>query len=113
VYAAGKESLFLRSYFYSAKDDKNFVTFSPPGVEIAFDTNKIWYPMKLSHLGDGESHVVLDVLGQRHFEAKDLHKEFTVGKQAKMKHEAKDFQVTRIHAKVQANKMVQDLNIAP
>jgi hypothetical protein len=114
VYAAGKESLFLKSYFYSAKDPQNFVTFASPGVEITFDSNKIWYPMKLSHLAEeGESYVVLDVIAQRHFEAKDLHKDILAGTKGKLKFDGKDFHVTRIHTKVEANKMAQDLQITP
>jgi hypothetical protein len=120
VYAAGRESLFLRSYFRSAKDPKNFVNFAPPGVEISFATGKIWYPLKLSHFTDeGTSYIVLDILRRKAPEGKQLHKalkartEFQVGKTAKVEHQGQTFYATRITGKVQAKKMAQDLELQP
>jgi hypothetical protein len=113
VRGKGRERLFLRSYFHSAKDGDNYVNFAPPGgIEIAFASDAIWYPLELSQfIEEPVSYVVLDILTRTPLEEGQLPKLFKLEKSAKMTHAGQDYSLSRVTAKLEAKKKVADLNL--
>ena len=116
VYDGGQETLFLRSYFHSAKDPENFVNFVPRGgIKVTFSSDTIWFPLKLTKvIFEPASYVVLDILTQEPLNAEQLPTPFRVETADKLaKYQGKEFYVTRISAKLESNKDWADLRLKP
>lgn len=65
VFNGGREDLFLRSYFHSARTDSSeFVNFAPAGnVHYSFKTDAAWFPLELTRfISEPASHVELDIV---------------------------------------------------
>ncbi|MFI1829644.1 hypothetical protein ACH41E_24845 [Streptomyces sp. NPDC020412] len=71
VYNGGREELFLRSYFHSARDDSSeYVNFAPSGsVHYSFKTDAAWFPLELTRfIAEPASYVELDVVTPEDFD---------------------------------------------
>ncbi len=118
VYAEGskgREKLFLRSYFHSAKDSENFVNFVPRGgIEVSFASDTIWFPLELTRvIQEPASYVVLDVLTPKPLDVKQLPEPFRLGKTGQMQYQGKLYSVTRATAKLAAKQKWPDLRLKP
>ncbi len=113
VYADGRESLFLRSQFHSAKDENNYVNLAPPGgIHVSFASEAIWYPLELTQfIKMPDSYVVLDILTSQPLDSKLLPKEFSVGKTGRMNYQNRPYSVTRVTAKLGGNRKWPDLRL--
>jgi len=72
VFDDGREDLYLRSYFHSAKSPDEFVNFVPrTGVHFSFPTDRLWFPLELTRLiSEPVSFVELDVISREPFTGK-------------------------------------------
>jgi hypothetical protein len=111
----GMETLLLRSYFHSTDKSGTSVNFAPRGgLQIEFASKTIWFPLELtSVIAEPAAYVVLDILSLKTLDAKQLPEGFRVEKTGEMKYLGKSYRVTRITAKLAANRAWADLNIQP
>ncbi|MFD5431750.1 hypothetical protein ACFWJ4_06170 [Kitasatospora sp. NPDC127067] len=71
VYNGGRQDLFLRSYFHSAREDSSeFVNFAPGGsVHYSFKTDTVWFPLELTRfISEPASYVELDIVTSEGFD---------------------------------------------
>lgn len=118
IYDEGREDLFLRSYFYSAKDENEFVNFVPrTGVHFSFPTDSIWFPLELTRLiREPASYVELDVLSRSSLDENALPAPFTrarSGSSGTLLLGGKKFNVTRISGvlDVSEGRAIEDFNV--
>jgi hypothetical protein len=115
-YADGRETLHLRSHFYSSDDAGGSANFVPRGaVEISFETPQIWFPLSLTKLiGEPASYVVLDIVTANPLKASDLGHGFraeTVGKSISLA--GKTGYASRGTARLEAGKDLRDFRLWP
>ncbi|MER6362419.1 hypothetical protein [Kitasatospora sp. NPDC001527] len=71
VFNGGRQDLFLRSYFHSARaDSSEFVNFAPGGsVHYSFRTDTAWFPLELTRfISEPSSYVELDIVTPEGFD---------------------------------------------
>ena len=132
LYRNGRETLTIQSHLHSAKDEENFVNLVPRGgVQMAFSSDVIWFPLALSEVIDEPaSYVVLDILTseQTAIEQGQLPEPFQLVSTAQVSGEniseympagsAQDyagetFNVARVVAKLEAGRSWPDLEVRP
>lgn len=123
VYANGREDLYLRSYFHSARDSTNFVNFAPAGgLRISFKSESIWFPLELTRvIQEPHSSVVLDILTDAPLDLEQLPKSFhapqggTAGLKGKRPKSitfgGRRFHAVRINATLASGERSPDLNL--
>lgn len=113
VLADGREDLYLKSYFHSAKDENTYVNFVPSGgLHVSFKSDAIWFPLELTRvIQEPYSYVVLDLLTTGTLDEKQVPKPFLVGKRGTMTLTKQQFQALRVTAKLPAKERAPDLNI--
>jgi hypothetical protein len=115
-YTEGKETLFLRSYFHSSNEHGDFVNFVPKGgLAISFSTAEIWFPLSLTKvISEPASYVVLDILTDKPLEAGRAPTPFRSERDAKeVTFEGKKFFATRVTAKFDSGKDLEDFRLRP
>jgi hypothetical protein len=114
VYANGTETLYLRSYFHSARDANTFVNFAPRGgLRISFKSDKIWFPLELTRfIQEPYSQVVLDVATPKSLDLKDLPKGFEAGRKGTLTVDGAPHQVVRLTARIPGKERTPDLNLS-
>ena len=108
-----RETLFLRSYFHTAKDSKNFVNFVPRGaIKMSFPSETIWFPLKLTGVNqEPTSYVVLDILTSKPMKVERLPEPFRLEKRGEMQYQGSNYSVARITAKLAAKQPWADLRL--
>lgn len=109
------QTLFLRSYFHSAKDAQNFANFAPRGgIQMSFASETIWFPLELTRvIQEPASYVVLDILTPNPLSAKELPEPFRLGKEGQIKYQGKNYHVTRVEGTLAAKQKWPDLKLQP
>jgi hypothetical protein len=109
----GKETLFLRSYFHSARDANTHVNFVPAGgIEMSFASDNIWYPLELTQfIEEPVSYVVLDILTPQALDTGRIPQPFKADKTGKVNHQGRSYSATRVTAKLEAKKKWPDLSL--
>ncbi|MEU1288627.1 hypothetical protein [Kitasatospora sp. NPDC005856] len=82
VHSGGRQDLFLRSYFHSARQDSSeFVNFAPAGsVHYSFKTDEAWFPLELTRfISEPASYVELDIVTPEGFDERLLPSPFSAG----------------------------------
>jgi hypothetical protein len=115
VFANGRQTLFLRSQFHSAKDAQAFVNFVPRGgIEVSFASDTIWFPLELTRvIQEPASYVVLDILTRGPLDTAQLPKPFQAEKTGQMQYRGGAFHVTRLTATLAAKQPWPDLRLKP
>lgn len=113
VYANGVETLYLRSYFHSAKDANTFVNFAPRGgLRISFKSDRIWFPLELTRfIQEPYSYVVLDVATPKGLDLRELPQQFQLGKKGTLTLGKESYQAVRLSARLPANERARDLSL--
>jgi len=114
-FADGKQTLHLRSYFYSANKSGGAVNFVPGNaVEITFETGEIWFPLSLTKLiGEPSSYVLLDIVTPEPMKSTNWGRGFQVTESKKITLNGKTAYVTHGSAKFDAGKDLDDLRLKP
>ncbi len=115
VYGEGRETLFLKAHFHSARDSDHFVNFAPRGgIRISFPAKKVWFPLELTRfVQEPASYVVLDILTKEPLQPKQLPDGFRVQGTGKMEYEGQNYSVTRVAGKLIVRGQFPDLELEP
>lgn len=110
----GQEHLFLRSYFHSHSDeDRNdFVNFGPTGgLRISFETDTLWYPLRVTSLNGEPTTVVLNVFTDNALNLENLPRGFEVERTGWMPSDAGRYSFSRLTATFEGGQDIPDLSI--
>jgi hypothetical protein len=114
VFTDGREDLYVRSYFHSAKDDKNVANFVPTGgLLVSFRSDKIWFPLRLNELiQEPMAYLVLDVLTVRPLALAAVPAPLMAASKGQVVLDGITYHVTRVTGTYSQNQSVSDLTIA-
>ena len=107
------QTIYLRSYFHSAAGADDFVNFAPRGgLRIAFASDTLWFPLRLtSVIAEPASFVVLDVLSRGGISSESIPKAFTAKNRGKVKLNGHTYMLTRLTAVLSAKEEWPDLSL--
>jgi hypothetical protein len=95
-----------------AKDADNYVNFTPPGIEVSFASDSIWYPLELSQfIDEPASYLVLDILTPERWDLKQLPEGLTGKNAGRMDYRGQAYEVTRVTGKLVAKQKSPDLKV--
>ena len=110
----GQEHLFLRSYFHSHSDEdrNNFANFGPTGgLRISFETEALWYPLRVTRLNGEPTTVVLNVFTDDPLNLEQLPRGFEVERTGWMPSDVGRYFFSRLTASFEGGQDVPDLSI--
>lgn len=108
-----RETLLFRSYFHSAKDEKNYVNFVPNRtVEASFESPTVFFPLALTKfISVPQAHVVLDIVTPQAVKFSKMPKELEVTGTA-LKGGQQRFYITRVQGVLRSSADAADMNLS-
>jgi len=105
-----RETLLFRSYFHSARDEKNYVNFVPNrAVEASFESPSVFFPLALTKfISTPQAHVVLDIVTPKAVKFDRMPKRLEVSGSARMG----DQYITRIEGVLRSGEDVEDMHLS-
>jgi hypothetical protein len=115
IYSRGRETLYFRSQFHSAKDESNFVNFIPNGaVEVAFASDTIWFPLELtSVISEPASYLDLEILTERELATQQIPEPLQLQALGETRYAGAAFYVTRVSGSLSSKQRWADLRLRP
>jgi hypothetical protein len=108
-----RETLLFRSYFHSAKDEKNYVNFVPNrAVESSFESPSVFFPLALTKfISTPQAHVVLDIITEKAVKFGNMPKQLEVSGSGRMGGQERHH-ITRVEGVLRSGEDVEDMHLS-